>query len=42
MEENYDLQEIHDTLVSIAHKAGEMIRSAHPTMSAAGEKKNCV
>ncbi|KAF2500594.1 inositol monophosphatase [Lophium mytilinum] len=35
-----DLQEIHDYLVSLAHKAGEMITSAHPTTSASGTKKN--
>jgi myo-inositol-1(or 4)-monophosphatase len=36
-----DLQEIHDFLITIAHKAGEMITAAHPSTGAAGSKKNC-
>lgn len=35
-----DLQEIHDFLITIAHKAGEMITAAHPSTGAAGSKKN--
>lgn len=36
-----DLQEVHDFLIAVAYKAGEMITSAHPTTSGAGSKKNC-
>lgn len=36
-----NLQEIHDFMISIARKAGEMITSAHPTTEQAGSKKNC-
>ena len=36
-----DLQEIHDFLITIAYKAGEMITTAHPSTGAAGSKKNC-
>ncbi|KAF2016129.1 inositol monophosphatase [Aaosphaeria arxii CBS 175.79] len=35
-----NLQEIHDFMISIARRAGEMITSAHPTTLAAGSKKN--
>lgn len=35
-----NLQEIHDFLVSIAKKAGEMITSARPNTSISGSKKN--
>ncbi|KAI9750624.1 MAG: hypothetical protein M4579_006393 [Chaenotheca gracillima] len=35
-----DLQGIHDFLISIAHKAGDMIRAAHPTSATSGSKKN--
>jgi hypothetical protein len=38
---NLDLQEIHDFMISIAKKAGEMITAAHPTTESAGNKKNC-
>jgi hypothetical protein len=38
---NLDLEDIHDTLIAVARKAGEMITAAHPTTSAAGNKKNC-
>jgi myo-inositol-1(or 4)-monophosphatase len=38
---DYDLQEIHDFMISIARKAAPMIVSAHPTTEAAGSKKNC-
>ncbi|KAF1987347.1 inositol monophosphatase [Aulographum hederae CBS 113979] len=37
-----NLQEIHDFLVEIAKKAGEMITAAHPTIGATGNKKNSV
>lgn len=36
-----DLQEIHDFLISVAKKAGEMITSARPSTTTSGEKKNC-
>lgn len=36
-----DLQEIHDFLVQIAHKAGAMITAARPSNSGSGSKKNC-
>ena len=35
------LQEIHDVLVELAYKAGQMIVDARPTMAAAGTKINC-
>jgi myo-inositol-1(or 4)-monophosphatase len=35
-----DLIEIHDFLISIAKKAGEMITSARPSISAVDTKKN--
>ncbi|KAI9817353.1 MAG: hypothetical protein M1832_004659 [Thelocarpon impressellum] len=35
-----NLQEVHDVLVEIAHKAGEMIRAANPTTATSGSKKN--
>ncbi|MCJ1303581.1 hypothetical protein MMC08_006391, partial [Hypocenomyce scalaris] len=35
-----DLREIHDFLISLASKAGEMITSAHPSMSNIDTKKN--
>ncbi|KAF2280207.1 inositol monophosphatase [Westerdykella ornata] len=37
-----NLQEIHDFMISVAKKAGEMITSARPTTEAAGNKKNSV
>lgn len=37
-----DLQDIHDTLISIAYKAGEMITSAHPSTAGTDLKKNCM
>ncbi|KAF2738081.1 inositol monophosphatase [Polyplosphaeria fusca] len=37
-----NLQEIHDFMISIAKKAGEMITSAVPTTGTAGSKKNSV
>ncbi|KAI9836043.1 MAG: hypothetical protein M1819_001654 [Sarea resinae] len=37
-----NLQEIHDTLVAVAKKAGEMITGAQPWHSETGEKKNSV
>lgn len=36
-----NLQEIHDVLISIARKAGEMILGANPTTASSGSKKNC-
>jgi myo-inositol-1(or 4)-monophosphatase len=36
-----DLQDIHDTLVSIAYDAGRMILSANPTDIDQGTKLNC-
>lgn len=36
-----DLQEIHDTLVSIAYEAGRMILNANPTDIDQGTKLNC-
>jgi myo-inositol-1(or 4)-monophosphatase len=41
MAADLDLQEIHDFMISIALKAADMITSAHPTTSAAGNKVNC-
>lgn len=35
-----DLQEVHDFLVSIAYKAGDMILSATPSAANLGTKKN--
>lgn len=35
-----NLQEVHDFLVEVAHKAGEMIRSATPAVTGHGTKKN--
>ncbi len=35
-----DLQEVHDFLLEIAYKAGEMILSAVPTETGVGTKKN--
>ena len=35
-----DLQEVHDFLVKIAYKAGDMITSAKPAVSGHGTKKN--
>ena len=37
-----NLQEVHDLLINVAYKAGEMITSATPNATAAGEKKNSV
>lgn len=37
-----NLQEVHDFLIRVAHKAGEMITSATPSATGAGEKKNSV
>lgn len=36
-----NLQEIHDFLIEVAKKAGEMITSAKPSTTTTGEKKNC-
>jgi hypothetical protein len=35
------LQEIHDTLVDLAYKAGQMILDARPTMASTVTKINC-
>lgn len=35
-----DLKEVHDFLITIAHKAGDMITSAKPTAAGSGTKKN--
>ncbi|MCJ1236954.1 hypothetical protein MMC14_004938 [Varicellaria rhodocarpa] len=35
-----NLQEIHDTLIDVAKRAGEMITSAHPSTSTTDTKKN--
>ena len=35
-----NLQEVHDFLITIAHKAGEMVRSAKPAATGHGTKKN--
>jgi hypothetical protein len=36
-----ELEQIRDFLVTIAHEAGDMIMSAHPTTGSSGSKKNC-
>lgn len=35
-----NLQEVHDFLITVAKKAGEMITSARPIQSDSGSKKN--
>jgi myo-inositol-1(or 4)-monophosphatase len=35
------LEEIKDFLVGVAHEAGDMIVSAHPSTGSSGSKKNC-
>lgn len=37
---NLDLNDIHDTLISLAYKAGETITSALPATNDTGSKKN--
>jgi len=37
-----ELQKIHDTLISVAHRAGALIIAAKPTTDSAGSKKNSV
>ena len=37
-----NLQDVHDTLINIARKAGDMITSAHPSTGGSGIKKNCM
>ncbi|KZF21185.1 inositol monophosphatase [Xylona heveae TC161] len=37
-----NLQEIHDTLIEVAQKAGDMILNARPSFQSAGNKKNSV
>lgn len=36
-----NLQEIHDTLISVAHEAGRMMLAANPTDIDQGTKLNC-
>ncbi len=36
-----NLQEIHDTLISVAHEAGRMMLAANPTDIDKGTKLNC-
>jgi myo-inositol-1(or 4)-monophosphatase len=36
------LKEIHDYLIELAHKAGEMITTAKPGTSTVDLKKNCM
>ena len=36
-----NLQEIHDTMVAVAHEAGRMIMAANPTDINTGTKLNC-
>lgn len=37
-----NLQEIHDTLISVAHEAGRMMLAANPTDIDKGTKLNCM
>ena len=37
-----DIQEVHDFLIGVAYKAGEMITSATPNAAEACQKKNSV
>ena len=37
-----DFQEVHDFLIEVAYRAGEMITAATPNAADAGEKKNSV
>ena len=37
-----NLQEVHDFLIEVAHKAGQMITNAKPSSANAGSKKNSV
>lgn len=37
-----NLQEVHDVLISVAKRAGEMIISARPSTGGSGSKKNSV
>ena len=41
MAESVNLQEIHDTLVSLAFEAGRMILNANPNDISTGTKMNC-
>lgn len=38
---DFNLQEVHDFMISIAKQAGERIVAAKPTTEGAGNKKNC-
>lgn len=35
------LEEVKDFLIGLAHNAGDMITTAHPTTGASESKKNC-
>ena len=37
-----NLQEVHDFLIEVAYKAGDMITSATPNAATSGQKKNSV
>lgn len=41
MSETVDHQAIHDLLVEIARKAGDMVAGAQPHINTSGHKKNC-
>ena len=41
MAESVNHQEVHDLLVEIARKAGDMIATAQPHVNTSGSKKNC-
>lgn len=41
MAEEVNHQEVHDLLIEIAHRAGEMIISANPLVSTTSTKQNC-
>jgi hypothetical protein len=41
MAESLNHQEIHELLVEVARKAGDMITSAQPHVNTSGSKKNC-
>lgn len=41
MQQQINLQEIHDFLGELAREAGELIVAAHPSTLTAGSKKNC-
>jgi hypothetical protein len=41
MAEAVNHQDVHDLLVEIAHRAGDMIAKAQPHVNTSGSKKNC-